>query len=1498
MEGTHFILRLLAPSVAVVASKDADDVARANALPSFADLLRPFGERIAGKVQVRDSQLHAQLHELFTLRFVNLPLLDRFDPTGIHKVASDLVMSHPDARVLGGLGIRSKDDVRDVFGKATTLEASPWYIVYRDLFCRNLPVVEHETFNHPVACWYVTTTNNPDPIAALSALSAPSALPPVYERGYLDPNFLKHYLLLHDSSSQIPVDPDAILTQMKKTFGLSCHLIRLTPVPFNQSDPENPPRAVPDLWANTVAELSTLLSIPPSLVVSPSQPIPNASRASVESIASTGSNTTVAGPTGFLSDVSATAVAGSGGVAAPSVLSDGSTTADMESDLEVDEKPKLSLSVPPWGCGRYISEGDVNAFDSVVREFLVQGLVPFLERNMQHLNEQVASSRRGLTGRFFSASRKFLGASRQTSSLTSIQNPDGSTSSIYAYNTPEMLMRKLADYAFMLRDYKFALSVYDSVKKDFQADRMMRYYASAQEMSALCGLMADGLKGGVDSMLTALNAHVEAKSMHYGARAAMLFYEMLRHREQFKDAPAVLVRLTADDLDLRSALFLEQAGLSYLRTDPVMIRKFAFNFVLAGHRFSRCNQKEQAFRCYVTAMDVYHEHNWSLVEDHMHFTLGRLSYHLSDNRSAIEYFYRLLRSSRQSALQQSSYLKEFLQVYKTFSAQNPGLKMDSLPPLPIPALPNDTVKVAIVESHGGINQNFGPGAGGGLLGGEQQGEDDMWDEFETDLVEYGFSRGGSALQAGVMTGSGPYGSKKQKSSLLSSRDNGRTSCAVGEPVFVTFELANQMQITMQLNRLSIVCAYSSSTKDKDGNAGEETNAGLDGGGIGVDKLVYNAFDVEYIHEITLGALERRQMQIKVFPKQEGSLKVLGLRYYLCDTVPTFRPFNKRGKRLNATAEQRQMELYAADNSLNLIVTPPMPVLDLTFRDFPEFLWSGEVAKAVLEVRNRGNRAMKNLFVKMSHPSFFCFGGFESEGVPVYDHCEVDYQEGRVMETVRTDNILVNSSVIGLELPDKGGELPLLGAGSSMLLPVWIRGDRMGRHVFRFMFGYQSETAEKNNYRTLKISMGVQVLPSLRINAFTRPSTRSLDEFILGIEIENLQQSNVIRLKQISSLSPSWMLIPIDDELWRDSSQLHLPARQTLFMYFRFVRVIHPSEDISKCPESLTAEAVRKLIFREDLPPALPALPIDLQMACLANPDTLASSRPLSCSRVPFSNLTYNSRLQWRMATLATQYPMLLPEQLGQLFSLYFTDDVDLALHWDTDTAGKGVKTGHHYIIGINLALQSPLQLQRIVKMTTSAAARAGGGTEGGDGGAVGKQMFGKALFASTVREKKALINSLLKSRGKDNCPIRVVLRAKNLHSHDFQNEGACMLPVTVKLRNSSWMNNAEYTLEITPGTSLAAAGAEKPPTASDFYWLGQTLHVGQVGPEQEVELLLTACFPQAGVYDLNRWKLNVTLRENSQDGTVGVTNDTQGQKLSAYVQAPTLPHLVTILTTA
>ena len=68
-----------------------------------------------------------------------------------------------------------------------------------------------------------------------------------------------------------------------------------------------------------------------------------------------------------------------------------------------------------------------------------------------------------------------------------------------------------------------------------------------------------------------------------------------------------------------------------------------------------------------------------------------------------------------------------------------------------------------------------------------------------------------------------------------------------------------------------------------------------------------------------------------------------------------------------------------------------------------------------------------------------------------------------------------------------------------------------------------------------------------------------------------------------------------------------------------------------------------------------------------------------------------SRTQWRFNSLSNMYPGLSSEKLSSLFTLYFSDDVDLSLFWSMPNAdGVVERKGHQYIMGINLSLQSPL----------------------------------------------------------------------------------------------------------------------------------------------------------------------------------------------------------------
>ena len=144
----------------------------------------------------------------------------------------------------------------------------------------------------------------------------------------------------------------------------------------------------------------------------------------------------------------------------------------------------------------YILEPDAAAIKSFLREMVTQSIVPFMESRVVAWNDQGASRRRGISGRFLSLSKRWTGfgtSKMTTPGPTGVSNPSGSNynyqQGFYPPESPESTMRQLGDYAFMLRDWKLAYSTYDLLRADFGHDKAWTYHAAANEMAATTSLL-------------------------------------------------------------------------------------------------------------------------------------------------------------------------------------------------------------------------------------------------------------------------------------------------------------------------------------------------------------------------------------------------------------------------------------------------------------------------------------------------------------------------------------------------------------------------------------------------------------------------------------------------------------------------------------------------------------------------------------------------------------------------------------------------------------------------------------------------------------------------------------------------------------------------------------------------------------------------------------------------------------------------------------------------
>jgi hypothetical protein len=387
--------------------------------------------------------------------------------------------------------------------------------------------------------------------------------------------------------------------KLKRTVGLHCYLLTINSKPRNTVDvdslEEKAEESIRQVWENSLTESYRIESELQSFVASTADSSTSSLNAPLSPLV--GGHTRSSSVSSNLSSLQTPIVHGA------SIQSSPIDSSESPYNTSSAEKSASELQQDSIQYGRCMTADNVEQLKTMVREFAVQSLVPFMERNIQQWNEQVASARRGLTGRLFGASRRLFGTSGR-SSPQSVQTipaqgpniPYGLNSiTVYPFAAPEAQMRKLADYAFMLRDYKFAYTIYDTVRRDYATEKAYKHHAGTQEMMGICLLMMNQpltSKTDVDRHFElAVQQYLSrCRSIFHATRTTVIYYELLKVHQMWKDIPTALVRMTGEDSDLRSGLFLEQAALCFLRANKPMVRKYGFHLAMAGQRYSKALQ--------------------------------------------------------------------------------------------------------------------------------------------------------------------------------------------------------------------------------------------------------------------------------------------------------------------------------------------------------------------------------------------------------------------------------------------------------------------------------------------------------------------------------------------------------------------------------------------------------------------------------------------------------------------------------------------------------------------------------------------------------------------------------------------------------------------------------------------------------------------------------------------------------------------------------------------
>ncbi|PGH02453.1 hypothetical protein GX51_04621 [Blastomyces parvus] len=410
------IIRAFSPVIGVYASPDANALVQRKGFKNgFHELIRPFGESISGKIVIRDSSGSSRTWEDFGVRFIDLDTKKQDSEASKTEPVPSLVQIE---QVLDR-HVHSIDDpltswTRGGDGAHGRLPLpSPVYKLFLRRLLSPAYTSPHETFMHPVACVIAISSHTPTPLESLRQLYAHTIQGDKRLPQWVYPEYLRYYVLVHDEDKDDITKSTALFDQMKRHFGLHCHLLRLRSNQCVITDDDS--TQFPSCeWLTPAEDLSEL--------------------------------------------------------------------GEQETLIDVETE------------GSYLFESDVTAIKAFIREMVAQSVIPHMENRVALWNEQVASRRRGLSGRFMSMSRRWAGFGTNTRSTggaygsgsgTNYDSPQG----FYKPDAPEAVLRKLADFAFMLRDWKLASSTYELVKGDYGHDKAWRYQAGAHEMCAVSTLL-------------------------------------------------------------------------------------------------------------------------------------------------------------------------------------------------------------------------------------------------------------------------------------------------------------------------------------------------------------------------------------------------------------------------------------------------------------------------------------------------------------------------------------------------------------------------------------------------------------------------------------------------------------------------------------------------------------------------------------------------------------------------------------------------------------------------------------------------------------------------------------------------------------------------------------------------------------------------------------------------------------------------------------------------
>ncbi|XP_039278190.1 trafficking protein particle complex subunit 8 [Nilaparvata lugens] len=1060
-----FIQNSFCPLIATFCSPKVDQTCRKNNL-SFTELVQPFC-KIGSEAYVQDSTGSS-----ITVKNLRLNLIDVHSqppqPTKARKLLNDSVSLVTNERL-------TTCEIGSLLLEVPT--AFPWFESWRETFLQVQFPSDHEFLKHYLGCILVVSSKESNPSETLARMEEDLAkmqnLPPNTLPKWFSPtNILRYYVLLHDSSDTHQKVSETVFEGMCTTYGAkNCFLLRINSQPPTPLDNE-----LTDPWI----------------------PYINKNISSQDNVNDNELDNHISSSTGSLET-------GQEADEHPVILHPLSPVSETQNIIMNSNSYDKNLAdggvnnnLPRVQHGACLTTGDLDQIRQMINEFCVNALLPHIEVHIAQLSF-IISNKKGVSRSLLSATKRWFGSNKPGTHTNALPP----TSVMYSADSPEIQQRRLGDLYMMVQAYPQAYSAYHSAKRDFHADGAWLHYAGALEMASLALLMQPGdqaIRKAHDYADESIHTYQNSCRMpQFATRATLFSVECLRARGMHGEAAKQLIRMTCEDSDLRSALLLEQAAHCFLQaTRPCMPRKYAFHLVLAGHRFSKAGQKRHALRCYRQAHQVYEGKNWSLAEDHIHFTIGRMAAGLKRGQEAAEAYARLLpRASRQGAAQQASFLNEYL-----ITQQEVSIETGEIPVLPLPVIDGNSIQVLLDSAPQPVSSpNAIPASG--LSFQLTQEENTRWCKLEEQAVNVAFEG-----QAFVF---------KPTIELLNNTTNNANpvSAYVNEEISVSVCMENPLHIALALRKVRLLW----SLIPADGGLCQDNQPQP---GVAVPAHAQLAACSQALDLLTIEPDSAKNVILKVTPKRTGELKITGVGYSVVSgvegggaggAVVAGRQHLVVPPRMHVRTPNDLRGLQAAvDSRLTLNIVDSLPHLGVTLEGLRSDVVCGEVYAVQVELTNCGCQPISRILVASSAPHLVSIG---TKCWPSGQVCSVPLASPLAPGQRVSERML-------LRAPDARGQANL-----------------------HLLFYYESAPQQRSRprYRLVRHCWPLTVYESLHISALaTRScsSSHTSETMNIRLSVENNNQVHDPLLIQVSLQQVS-----LFSHKWKMCSNTHCPKESTI-----------------------------------------------------------------------------------------------------------------------------------------------------------------------------------------------------------------------------------------------------------------------------------------------------------------------------------------------------------------